>query len=476
MIAIMRRLIQSLDDAQVRYCHFKSNFHLQAALNGGTDFDVLVRPGDGEAFRLILAGLDIRRVVSPPDKAYPLVEDYIGFDHDTGRLVHIHAHFRLVVGEMYVKNHVLPLEDLVFANLTRQENTPVPAPELELFLLCIRAVLKTNYSLLDRLLNRTVRPNAVFPDAIHEEFRFLFDQSDEAKLRAIIADSGLDFSLEEILDLVRKSLDNSLTIGMLRALKRSYLNRLEAFRRDRSIYWRQKWCALCRRRWMARFSGYRRKIFQDRGLFVAFVGADGAGKSTLVDDICKWLSWKVEFKRFYFGIPQGFPYRTALNAGQRMQRMRMLRGLGDRLYALAWLALARRRRKLFHQAAALGASGGVAVADRFPLREFRSMPQPMDGPRISKEIPGLPRIMGQYEEYVYDCLGRPDLLVVLAADFEVLRSRKTDIGMRNQQIKAEAVNALPEDRRFKRIDASQPYDQVLLQAKRLLWEALDANR
>ncbi len=40
---------------------------------------------------------------------------------------------------------------------------------------------------------------------------------------------------------------------------------------------------------------------EKKGFSVAFIGQDGAGKSTVSDLICSWLNWKIEAKKFYLG-------------------------------------------------------------------------------------------------------------------------------------------------------------------------------
>src|SRR5690606_36018144 len=47
--------------------------------------------------------------------------------------------------------------------------------------------------------------------------------------------------------------------------------------------------------------GDRHKTLDSGGLVLAVVGADGAGKSTLIKHIAKWLSWRLVVRTFYMG-------------------------------------------------------------------------------------------------------------------------------------------------------------------------------
>src|SRR5574338_1227695 len=105
-----RDLFKALAANHVRYCHWKSNLRLEQGLLGKTDLDLLVDASHMGLLRRILAEQDIKPVLAPPGKRYPGIEDWLGFDTQTGRLFHLHVHYRLVLGEQFVKNYHVPLE------------------------------------------------------------------------------------------------------------------------------------------------------------------------------------------------------------------------------------------------------------------------------------------------------------------------------------------------------------------------------
>ncbi len=71
MLDICKTLFENLDSQSIQYCHWKSNFHLDKALAGKTDIDILVNPENKDAFEKVLNQLSIKRILSPPEKQFP---------------------------------------------------------------------------------------------------------------------------------------------------------------------------------------------------------------------------------------------------------------------------------------------------------------------------------------------------------------------------------------------------------------------
>src|SRR5439155_11518108 len=67
---------------------------------------------------------------------------YLGCDPSSGRLFHFHVHDRLVLGEKYVKNYRIPIEEAFLSSVRDQDGVAIPSPELELGVLSARALLK----------------------------------------------------------------------------------------------------------------------------------------------------------------------------------------------------------------------------------------------------------------------------------------------------------------------------------------------
>ena len=143
-LQLTREFATRLDEAGIRYCHFKSNQHLAEALQGITDMDVLVDRRAGPRLAQILAELGCKRFSAPPGGDYPAVEDYLGFDAASGRLIHLHLHHRLTAGERYLKGYRLPWEELVLSTSRRDAASGFRTsdPNVECLLLLVRSALK----------------------------------------------------------------------------------------------------------------------------------------------------------------------------------------------------------------------------------------------------------------------------------------------------------------------------------------------
>ena len=146
-LALVSSLFKRLNEASVAYCHWKSNEHLAAAAAGLTDLDVLIDRNHQLELQRILQALGFKRFATPPLRAYPAVEDYIGLDQSTGRLAHLHLHYELTLGERYLKGYRLPWEARILATrrLDREHNIYVADPAIELLLLFVRSALKQRW-------------------------------------------------------------------------------------------------------------------------------------------------------------------------------------------------------------------------------------------------------------------------------------------------------------------------------------------
>ena len=114
-MALVADLLRALDDARVAYCHWKSNEAIDRTLTAENDLDLLVARRDGPRFNAAIHALDFRVARPSPDRHVPGMVDYFGRDEGSGRMVHVQAHFQLVVGDDMTKNFRLPIEDAYLA-------------------------------------------------------------------------------------------------------------------------------------------------------------------------------------------------------------------------------------------------------------------------------------------------------------------------------------------------------------------------
>ena len=510
--------LDALEEHRVSYIYWKSTYHLAEALDGETDLDLLVAQRDAQRFRRLALQHGFKSAVPPPQRQYPGVEEYLGFDPATGRLAHLHVHYRLVLGASYVKNHRLPLEEALLSSARRQEpegtlvskGVMVPAPEWELAVLVARVLLKTR----DRDLLRAVLGRSPFPKSIRAELAHLTSRVDQGELANVLGTVGSVIPRELVLDFMAAWQGTGLKPWRLLSLRRRMRRALAPY--QRSPRWRATVLYLAcvvRNRWPWGNQPHRRPA--TGGLTIGFVGADGAGKSTVVADTCHWLGWKLGVRTLYMGskqpswIPRSveIPFRVA----RRLHRVCEAR-LGER-NALTRLAAAVRYPLESIHAVALGidryrrcrlgfraaGQGAVVLFDRFPLPEVYDV---MDGPRVDPAWGGVCGPLARIERRLYQAIARPDHVVIMHVSPEVALARKPSQEPEAVIAKTAALRrfqgrndgpafreqaprgpqsagvfpsdgpAFRSDPHVTHVDAGVPLEQVVLRVRRIVWGLL----
>jgi len=481
ILNICLNFFEYLQTEKIRYCHWKSNSHLDKALEGKTDLDILIHEDDKPKFTLALTKFDFKQIFSPPEKQFPGLFDYLGFDKETGCFIHLHVHYKLILGQKYVKNHHLPLEILFFDNLQLSDyKIYIPKPELELFILIIRYCMKFDIVSILKYFKR----KELFSKSIKNEFNLLINISNNSKLLDILKESNLIISEKKVITFINNIQNNKLTLGKILKLRRYLLVKLKRFQRNSGLKYNLYFLKINFQKFP-----YLNKLFQQKkktidrtGKFIALVGADGSGKSTLVKDIRKWLAWKIEVKIIYMGIPKQKKLKylskliRAISLLEKVVKVdltvKFISKLKSNLDGYRWLYVARKRSEILLNAEKYSKTGGLIISDRFPVSNFNSMDRPMDGPRIRKETtPVLIKKAIKEEEY-YINIKQPDKIFILNTDIKELRKRKSDLEISEHIKKANAVNQMQESDNIRIINGNSSYDKVLLDIKTKIWESI----
>ena len=244
------------------------------------------------------------------------------------------------------------------------------------------------------------------------------------------------------------------------------------------------------RPFLAMFSRAPRKRLAGRGALIALVGGDGAGKSTAVDALYRWLARDFRTIKVHMGRPRWswttIAVRGAIKLGRQLGLFRHARPY-DRFApdgaapafagypALLWeLCAARDRYRTYARARRFARRGGLVICDRFPLPQLTLMDarqiERMAGARRSR----LPiKLLSRLERRYYRSIEPPDLLIVLKIDPDIAVRRKTSedsvaVRERCREIWTADWQATPAHV----IDASQPQAQVLSELKDLIWSKL----
>lgn len=483
-------LFEALQTGEITYCHWKSNWALSRSLSGNDDIDILVRRSEGDRFRHILDRLGYRPAIEAGVNPVPSVEHFYAMDHSTGRLVHVHAYYRVITGESLAKNYRLPIEDMLLGNTRLESGVVVPTKGAELVVFVIRMLLKhTQLAELALVLRDR--------EHVKDELNWLLTEQ----------------SYREALDLVRVW-----TPQVGEAVFRSGVEEL----RDSGMLWKRivlGYKVRVRLRGFARHSNFRAQISGFRkfllmafhrltgsrkgltpaggGAVIAFVGSEATGKSTLLAETEGWLGGEYTVRRVHAGKPPStvltylpnlfLPLLRSLIPGQRSTRMEAAREDGngtnnsfDRfpvLYGIRAVMLAYDRSSLLRRAFARSANGTIVLCDRYPSSDSGAPDSPQLGGHDVRSLSGVHRILASMESRFYRDIPRPDLVIHLTAPLDVTLKRnalrdKTEPEEFVKLRHARSVDLRFADTQVRRLDTDRPMDETAREIRQIIWDAL----
>ena len=494
-LQIVDRLSDRLHRENIRYCHWKSNEHLDAAVQGKTDLDVLFDRTRKSQLEPILAEVGFKYFEAVPYRRYVDIEDYLAIDEQTGTLVHLHLHYRLELGEKNLKGYHVPWEErLLSTRIYNDEyNFYTVEPHLELIILVVRAVLKIRTR--DRL--KSLLGGDYFAGDFLREFRWLKERIDRDRLRKLGKELLGPTATQQILH----AIDDEANLQQLLGLENPIRAPLRPYRRyhplvSTGLRWYREaqtlWAKVQRKYFQTPKATHRTPV--GGGTIVAILGADGSGKSTVTSEIVSSLSQKLDVLPLYLGSGDGkaSAIRQPLiwaRKGLKTLRSRRsskqqssktgnrqpnptspLSGLGQLVWALV---LTQEKRNKLKQARVAKESGTIAICDRYPQSQILGL---NDGPLLS-DGSKYPQPLQQWEMESYQRMVQampPDLVIKLNVTPEVAIARKSETPPETVRQKVEAVRSLTFGERTTvvTIDADGSLDDVLVQAKQAVWAHL----
>lgn len=502
MLNVCKALFEEWNHTGVRYCHWKSNEHLMAGLDGDTDLDVFVLLDDRETAQQILEKNLYIKFRPQKCARYPLVDEWIGFDYDTGKLVHVHLHYQIITGTKYNKEYVFPIDQMIIETRVQDGETGVyiTSPELELIILYSRIALKAKNK-------KSIQPKK---DDVREitYLRERVEWHKQKEVCAILLGKYSD-ALFALLEPEQLSVEQWHRVFLLvRKWLAPYRKHSALYAKLKYKYHRYRNILISVLNSKLRKNCITRKTLPEKGLSVCFIGADGSGKSTVSQEIMRWLNWKVEAKRFYLGsgdhynsiakrllkkfsskkaqatkdaLHQPKPdadrsHKDAVKKEKIGLKRRLMR-YGHKILSSIYLKqIAVRSYRELKRAQKYVKKGAIALYDRFPQNQFEGM---YDGPKIAVRANGrkgiLVSILAHSEERAIRKAQKyqPTLMFKLLLPAEESVRRKPDHTMEEVAPKAAITAQLVfEKSHVFDIDATQPYELELLEIKRMIWKEL----
>lgn len=477
---LIATLCETLAAEKIDYCHWKSNAYLDRSASGENDLDLLVNRAYAQHFAEILFRFGFKESLAPKAEELPGVRHYYGYDQKTGRLVHVHAHFQLILGDDLSKNYRLPLEKVYLASSLQGDLFRIPTPEFELVVLVIRMVLK--HSTRDAILMR----QGQLSETERYELNELSTEETLSKVKPVLLHlPGLSQSL---FDLCLQSIQPDFpararvkTGRELQKVLRACARRSHGF--DIALkFSRRVWYPILRRG----FKFAPKNKFANGGLFIAIVGGDGAGKTTLINGLYDWLSRNHEVNKLHMGKPAWSWTTTFIRAILKIGTLLQLYPFEGDIYeesiqphGTPWfircVTTARDRYLTYIQARRLSSNGNLVLCDRYSLPGFMKM----DGPQCEEAISGSKsnhwflKFLSNKEKHYYQQIQLPDLLIVLKVDPEIAVQRKVEETEISVRARSTEVWELDWDKLSAfSVDASKPKAETLSLVKEIVWEHL----
>ncbi len=432
------KLCDTLMTERIDYCHWKSNVAIDRSASGENDLDLLVSRADAQRFTELLDRQGFKEAQVVEEERLPGVRDFYGYDVPAARLVHVHAHFQLVLGHDFTKNYHLPIERSYLDSAIQGDLFRVPAPEFELAVLVLRMVLK--HSTWDAILMR------------HGSL----STSERREMESLLSQIPLESSAA-VLEQSLPSLDRGLFEACVQALQPgcSFMKRIRAGQqlqsRLRSCARRPQLADVSLKLWrrLERPILYRlhlrrpKKRMANGGMLIAIIGGDGSGKTTAVADLHQKLSEEFDVRKVHMGKPS-WSWATIIIRG--ILKIGTILGLYPFINAgtepsldtnsplfpgYPWLirevCTARDRYLSYQRARRFATNGGLVICDRYPLPQIKIM----DGAQVERVTAGLKpnaliKFLAAVEQHYYRQILLPDLLIVLRVDPEICVQRKTD--------------------------------------------------
>lgn len=502
MLGICKELFFQWNENLIKYCHWKSNEHLEEGLNGKTDLDVYVAPTDRIKAEEILSQCGYIECLTQKGHRYPNVFEWIGFDSETGKLIHVHLHYQIITGTKFCKEYIFPLDDLIISTRVLDNETQVfiVDPNVEIIILYCRIALKAH------------KKRKIITDKNNQrEIDYLKCRIDRPKLQSFCLLMMPELG-RELYDLIMS--ESLITSDWYKVYKiaSSWLKPYKKFSKDR-VFFRYHYHKVRDNAiylFNKKFDGciINRKTFPQRSFSICFLGQDGSGKSTVTIELCKWLNWKLEAHRFYLGSGDhynGFLKRLLLGVSKlkggaptqskttpkpkpdafvipKKEKKSLKNFIMAVLVSKEKLDIAKRAYKEVKRADQYRKKGGIPLFDRFPQTQFEGI---NDGPKIADYYKqsgldyAIVKRMAKKERLFIEKIQNysPHLVFKLMLSPEESIKRKPLENYNAVSKKHEIIKQLQfPNSMVVEVDATQDYQKEVLFIKNTIWKELLQNQ
>lgn len=470
------------DRDNILYCHWKSIDHLDATYRGETDIDVLFSRKHRSSVEKILSDCGFILLNTDVLRAYPGILDYVAFDEEHMKWVHLHLHYSLNMGDRWVKSYHPNLEEFVLQNRVwnDQFQTFTINPHDELSVLIARMSLKfvkpfSSSTSIDELnflvdqISNVERPISSFQltHAWREAVEMFYS---EAPHDLDLINKKARFIRKEFADFRRLSYLHFIILSAVRAIYRYHVE--------------------FRRRFLAKYS-YGRRAIPHGGYIVAFVGIDGSGKTSAISRLAEFFKLQINVEVAFLGnglSGASFLRKLIFNVLRKVGRWKKHKKYRNQistemssppLYYLLWMLITLLDKKRnMNRIIKAAANGKLVLVDRWPQNAVENT---LDGRRI-KRRPNMSLI----ERFIYDLEDQiitlaeryhPDLIIKLMVTPSVAISRKPNEF--SEEVAAENLKKLRDldylSSKIVTVDADVATTNVDAKCTKVIWDVIKGD-
>ena len=379
-LTICRNLFDAWNASGVRYCHWKGTANIEKGFLGESDLDIFVHPDDNVIAAKLLEQNNFVHFYTQWGLRFPFIQDWIGLDKETGILIHVHYHNKMMVGHTGVMEYTYPWEQEVLYSriLDSETGIYIISPEYEALTFFTRLGIEFP----NKKIKRENGNQYSFNEEAKAEIDYIRTNINEDKLEALCNQFYGENGAQLFNYFKEPQLDKSSLNELSKLTKRTiphegfnFFNKLKSYYVMLVLHY-----IFPRQHIVPR----KKVVVSHKGFSIAFLGQDGAGKSTVTKEIRKWLSWKLEVSQFYLGSGEHYqPWEKRLaeklhgsnNPFAKLIRKWLpfcyLSKLGKNIY------------KSIIKARKYSAKGGIVLFDRYPQIQYVGI---NDGPKIRSTI------------------------------------------------------------------------------------------
>lgn len=420
-LELISKLHQHLNTS-ITYCHWKSTDHFNETLLAVTDLDILICKEQIKMFENEISDLGFKELKTVHFRSYPGIKDFVGLDIQSGKWVHIHAHYTLNLGDRWVKSYHLPIEGDILKRryFDKNFNTYLINPKDELFLFRIRMSLKF---LLPYKRKRVLQEEEFLRKKIDFE-SYSKDQYISTPFNAKVISIDNSQSLKRILLSLKLRFK-------LKFFQRIMGLKFSIYSQIRKLY---RYYIEFRRRVLQKFDIGRRTL-PEGGYIIVLTGIDGSGKTSNIIALEKFLKIHLNTTRVFLGYGSsganwirqivfaiyGKKRRESVGKNAESKNKRKI----TFLYAIWILICLFDKKKNLKKAHRDRANGNIVLSDRWPQSKITGT---FDGSRLGGYVGSnrLIKTIKYFEEKIIllSELVKPDLVIKLTISPETSAIRK----------------------------------------------------